>query len=184
MASKSPPKARSVASRSPVVTPAAIPPAITSDLRPALHPELHPELQTEQQTESERPLNFHTNVDFWRGRGMSFAAALEGVVYIVRTQPNVWIELVALSAVMAAGWWFGLGALEWALLGLTVAMILALEAVNTAIETVVDLVSPHYHPLAKIAKDTAAGALIIAVAGSVFVAACIFGPRLWALFFA
>lgn len=184
MASKSASKARAIASRSAVVTPAPIPPAATSDLRPALRPELHPEQQTEQQIEFERPLNFHTNINFWRGRGMSFAAALEGVAYIVRTQPNVWIELAALSAVMVAGLWFGLGALEWALLGLTVAMILTLEAVNTAIETVVDLVSPHYHPLAKIAKDTAAGALIIAVVGSVFVAMCIFGPRLWALFFA
>jgi diacylglycerol kinase len=48
---------------------------------------------------------------------------------------------------------------------------------------VVDLVSPRYHPLAKIAKDAAAGALIFAVLGSIFVAACIFGPRLWAWWF-
>ncbi len=126
-------------------------------------------------------LNYHTNINFWRGRGLSFRAALQGVAYIVRTQPNVWIEIVALAVVMAAGWWFAISTLEWAILGLTVALILALEAVNTAVETVVDLVSPHYHPLAKIAKDTAAGALIIAVVGSVFVAAMIFVPRLWAL---
>ena len=127
------------------------------------------------------PLNYHTNVNFWRGRQLSLTAAWEGVAYVIRTQPNVWIELTALSVVAVAGAWFRIGALEWGLLGLTVAMILALEAVNTAIETVIDLVSPQVHPLAKIAKDTAAGALIIAVVGSVFVAACIFGPRLWAL---
>ena len=72
---------------------------------------------------------------------------------------------------------------EWALLGLVVAMVLALEAVNTAVEAVVDLVSPDYHPLAKIAKDAAAGAMIFAVLGSIAVAATIFGPRLWALVF-
>ena len=60
-------------------------------------------------------------------------------------------------------------------------MILALEAVNTAIEAVVDLVSPQFHPLAKTAKDAAAGALVFAVCGSIFVAAAIFGPRLLAL---
>jgi diacylglycerol kinase (ATP) len=64
-----------------------------------------------------------------------------------------------------------------------VAVVLALEAVNTAVEAVVDLVSPHYHPLAKIAKDTAAGALVFAVLGSILVAASIFGPRLWAWWF-
>jgi diacylglycerol kinase len=126
-------------------------------------------------------LNYHTNINFWRGRVLSFGAALQGVAYVVRTQPNVWIELAALAVVMGAGVWFGISAVEWAVLGLTVALILALEAVNTAVETVIDLVSPQLHPLAKIAKDTAAGALIIAVVGSIFVAAMIFVPRLWAL---
>ena len=127
------------------------------------------------------PLNYHTNINFWRGRVLSLSAAVQGVAYVIRTQPNVWIELAALTVVMVAGVWFQISPVEWAVLGLTVALILALEAVNTAVETVVDLVSPQYHPLAKIAKDTAAGALIIAVLGSVFVAAMIFVPRLWAL---
>ena|SRR5688500_9155190 len=129
----------------------------------------------------QQPLNYHTNVNFWRGRAMSFVAAWQGLVYIIRTQPNVWIELAAFTVVLLVGLWLGLDAVEWAVLALTVALVLALEAVNTAIETVVDLVSPQFHPLAKIAKDTAAGALIIAVTGSVLVAACIFGPKLWAL---
>ena len=138
---------------------------------------------------TDRPLadspafNYHTNINFWRGRQLSLLAALAGVAYTLRTQPNAWIEIAALSVVAIAGVWFGISWLEWALLGLTVAMILALEAVNTSIESIVDLVSPGYHPLAKIAKDTAAGALVIAVLGSIFVAACIFGPRLWELFF-
>lgn len=130
-----------------------------------------------------QPLNYHTNIDFWRGRWLSFGAALAGVAYTLRTQPNAWIELAALSVVAVVGWLFRISALEWGLLGLTVAMVLALEAVNTAVESVVDLVSPHYHPLAKIAKDTAAAALIFAVVGSIFVAAAIFLPRLWALWF-
>lgn len=128
---------------------------------------------------ADQPLNFHANIGFWRGRRLSLIAALEGVAYTVRTQPNAWIEITALGVVAIAGLWFRISAIEWGLLGLTVAVILALECVNTAIESVVDLISPHYHPLAKVAKDTAAGALIIAVLGSVAVAAAIFLPRLW-----
>ena len=138
---------------------------------------------TDPQRLDPQPLNYHVHIGFWRGRGKSFVAAFEGLAYIIRTQPNVWIELAALSVVSVVGLLFRISALEWGLLALTVALILALEAVNTAVETVVDLVSPTYHPLAKIAKDTAAGALIIAVLGSIAVAASIFGARFWAWWF-
>ena len=127
--------------------------------------------------------NFRVGIAFLPGRWLSLRAALSGASYTVRTQPNAWIELAALSVVAAAGWWMGISALEWGLLGLTVAVVLAMEAVNTAVEAVVDLVSPQYHPLAKIAKDTAAGAMVFVVLGSVIVAASIFGPRLWAWWF-
>lgn len=126
-------------------------------------------------------LNFRDGHTFWGGRWGSLRAALAGMVYTIRTQPNAWIELAALGVVCVAGWRLGISAPEWALLGLTVAVVLALEAVNTAVEAVVDLVSPDYHPLAKNAKDAAAGALVFAVLGSIIVAAAIFGPRLWAL---
>ena len=76
-----------------------------------------------------QPLNYRTNINFWHGRVLSLRAALAGVAYTLRTQPNAWIELAALSAVGVAGWWFGISALEWGLLGLTVAVVLALEAV-------------------------------------------------------
>ena len=121
---------------------------------------------------------------FWAGRWFSFKAALAGVWYTLRTQPNAWIELAAFALIVAAGWWFAIHPIEWAMLGLTVFLILAMEAVNTAVEATIDLVSPRYHPLAKIAKDTAAGAMIFAVLGSLWVAIAIFGPRLWQLFFA
>lgn len=103
------------------------------------------------------------------------------MVYTLRTQRNTWIELAAAAVVLAAGVWLGIDPVEWAILGLTVFVILALEAVNSAIEAVVDLVSPDYHELARIAKDAAAGAMLFAVIGALIVAAAIFGPRLWAL---
>lgn len=116
-----------------------------------------------------------------RNRWHSLRAALNGVAYTVRTQRNTWIELAAAAVVTAAGIWLKITALEWAVLALTVGLVLALEAVNSAVEAVVDLASPGHHELARIAKDCAAGAMIFAVLASLGVAAAIFGPRLTAL---
>lgn len=116
---------------------------------------------------------------FWGGRWFSFKAALNGTLHTIRTQPNARIELAALIVVVLAGLFFRVSPLEWALLGLTIFVVLALECVNTAIEAVVDLVSPTYHPLAGIAKDAAAGGMVFAVIASLCVAVAIFGPRLW-----
>lgn len=119
---------------------------------------------------------------FWAGRLFSLAAALAGVRHTLRTQPNAWIEVIAVLFVSVLGWWFALARWEWVTLVLIFTSVLALEAVNTAVEAVVDLVSPDYHPLAKIAKDAAAGALVFAVLGSIIVAAFLFIPKVWALF--
>lgn len=113
-----------------------------------------------------------------RNRWHSFTVAVRGAVYTLRTQRNTRIELAAALVVIAAGLWLRLRPLEWAVLAMTIALILALEAVNSAIEALVDLVSPEYHELARIAKDCAAGAMIFAVLGSLAVAAAIFGPPL------
>lgn len=118
---------------------------------------------------------------FWRGRWHSLRAALHGAIHTLRTQPNAWIELTAGAVVIAAGIWLRVSALEWAILGVVICGVLALEAVNTAVEAIVDLASPRYHSLARIAKDTAAGALVFAVLGSLWAAAAIFGPRLLVL---
>jgi diacylglycerol kinase (ATP) len=119
--------------------------------------------------------------NFLASRWYSFNAALAGVWYILRTQPNAWIELAASALVVLGGLWLSIQTWEWALLLATIFGVLALEALNTAIESVVDLVSPDYHPMAKIAKDSAAAAMVFAVFGSLCVAATIFGPRLWSL---
>lgn len=116
-----------------------------------------------------------------RNRWHSFTCAVDGAVHTLRTERNTRIELAAAAVVAVAGLWLRIQAAEWALLALTVGVVLALEAVNSAIEAVVDLVSPDYHELARIAKDCAAGAMLFAVLGSLGVALAIFGPRLWAL---
>ena len=118
---------------------------------------------------------------FLTSRWASFRAALSGVLITLVTQPNAWIELVAALAVIAVGWRLQIDRIEWAVIALTLGLVLALESVNTAIEAAVDLVSPDHHPLAKVAKDAAAGALLFAALGSLGVAAAIFVPRLLAL---
>ena len=115
-------------------------------------------------------------------RWYSFRVALNGARHTLRTQANAWIELTAILVVSGAGLWFGLRPVEWAVLALTFGAVLAMEAVNTAVEAVVDLVSPDHHPLAGLAKDAAAGALVFIVLGSLGVAVAIFGPRIVALF--
>ena len=119
---------------------------------------------------------------FISGRWFAFRAALNGTVHVLRTQPSVKIELAALVVVFGAAWYFRVSAVEWALLAMLIFGILALEALNTAVEAVVDLVSPEYNDLARIAKDSAAGALVFAVIASLIVAVVIFGPRIMALF--
>jgi diacylglycerol kinase len=108
----------------------------------------------------------------------SFGFALEGVSYLIRTQRNAQIEVVIGVVVIAVAAWLRVSALEWAVLILAMALVLALEALNTAIELAVTLASPERHPLAKAAKDVAAAMVLIAVTGAVVVGAIVLGPRL------
>ena len=133
-------------------------------------------MRKESSLKAHRQTNRQRN--FLADRWFALRMALEGVTYVLRTQRSAWIEIIASLVCIMAGWWFNIARLEWALILLIICVIFALEAVNTAIESVVDLVSPEYHPLAKIAKDTAAAALIFAVIGSLLIAALVFIPYL------
>ena len=82
---------------------------------------------------------------------------------------------------ISSGAWLGLQRWEWILLILTIVVVLAMEAVNTAIERLTDLTSPGLHPLAKAAKDIAAGAVFIAAVGAILIGILLFGPKLLAV---
>ncbi len=96
-------------------------------------------------------------------------------------QPNFRIQLALgiLALILAA--LFRLPLTDWLALILVSLAVLTLEMLNTVIEAVVDLVSPEYHPLAKTAKDVAAGAVLLGAIASVIVGAFIFVPQLWHL---
>jgi diacylglycerol kinase len=99
---------------------------------------------------------------------------------LFRTQRNARIHLVvgAFAAGLAA--WLQISRGEWAILVLTIAAVIILEGLNTAIEAAVDLAQPDPHPLAKVAKDVAAGMVLVAAIASVAVGLLILGPPLWA----
>jgi diacylglycerol kinase (ATP) len=82
---------------------------------------------------------------------------------------------------LALAWALALTPAEWAAVLAMITLVLALEMLNTAVEAAVDLASPELHPLAKVAKDVTAGAVLVAAIGSVAVAAVLFLPRLVAV---
>ena len=112
----------------------------------------------------------------------AFRNAWAGLCAAVRTQRNMRIHLLAAAAAVGAGFILGLNEVEWSILAISCALVLAFEAMNTALESAVDLVSPQFHPLAKRAKDCAAGAVLVASLSSLVVGGILFIPKLllWA----
>jgi diacylglycerol kinase len=103
---------------------------------------------------------------------------------LFKSQPNARIHLIALILVISTGFYVHLSNLEWSLVVMCIALVLSMEAVNTALEYLTDLVSPDHHPLAGKAKDVAAAAVLIAAIGAAIVGALLFIPKLSALFHA
>jgi diacylglycerol kinase len=126
---------------------------------------------------SPRP-GWTTAASLWRNERASFRFALEGLAYCWRTQRHLRVHAGVAVLVVGIGLVVGLQPAEWAVLVAMIALVGALELVNTVIEVVVDLVSPEYHPLAKIAKDVAAGAVLLAAACAVVVGTLILLPPL------
>jgi len=97
----------------------------------------------------------------------------------LRTQRNARIHLSVALLVIALGLWLGLNRTEWAIIILTIGLVLAAESFNTVAEAAVDLATAEYHPLAKIAKDVAAGAVLLTAITAIVVGLLILGPPLW-----
>lgn len=108
----------------------------------------------------------------------SFELALQGIADAVRTQPHMQFHITSGAAALIACYLLSAAAWEWMLVILCVTTVIAFETLNTAVEYVVDLVSPEWHPLAKKAKDAAAGAVLVAAIGAVAVGLCLFLPKI------
>jgi diacylglycerol kinase (ATP) len=108
----------------------------------------------------------------------SFTFAGVGIFNLFRYENNARIHLIACLAVIAAGVGFRLSATEWMIIVIQIALVWAAEAFNTSIEKLADLVSPDYHPVIKVVKDTAAAAVLILAISAVVVGAIIFIPKM------
>jgi undecaprenol kinase len=111
----------------------------------------------------------------------SFKFAADGFLYAINTQLNFRIHCFFAIIVILSGIVLQISFLEFAILLLTIAVVISLELFNTAIEVGIDLVSPDYQPLAKIAKDLGAAAVLTFAIVSIIIGLLIFGPRLLTL---
>lgn len=108
----------------------------------------------------------------------SFRHALRGIGRLLQTQANARIHLAASTAVVGLGLLLPLTRTDWALLVLAMGGVWVAEAFNTALETLVDLVSPEWHSLARDAKDIAAGAVLLATFAAVALGLLVLAPAL------
>lgn len=108
----------------------------------------------------------------------SFGYAFEGIFNTIRTERNIKIHCCAAILVTIFGIWLRLSLTEWMICFVLFGLILALELVNTAVEATVDLCTEERKPLAKKAKDAAAGAVLIAAIFAAIIGLMIFVPKL------
>jgi len=108
----------------------------------------------------------------------SFGYSFEGIAYAFKFEPNFRFHLVALIIVGILGWYYHLSPQEWLWIAAVSAVVIMAELFNTAIEVLVDLVSPDIHPKAKIVKDVASAAVLVASILAVITGLIIFIPKL------
>ncbi len=104
----------------------------------------------------------------------AFQNAINGIWYAIKSQRNIQIQLVIMLLVLIACFIFKLTVTEWLFVVFACFFVIVTEVVNTAIETAVNLCTKEIHPLAKLAKDVAAGAVVLAALNSIIVAGILF----------
>jgi len=119
---------------------------------------------------------------YCKGLSKSFANAFWGLFYTIRTQHNFQIHLISSIAVIITGIFFEISKLEWLIIALTIFIVFIAETFNTAIEKLVDFVSPEYDKIAGLVKDIAAGAVLLTAIMSVIIGLIIFLPYIFLMF--
>lgn len=118
----------------------------------------------------------------WAKFVAGFRYAFSGLWYTLRTQRNTRVHIVIATLAIAMGILLHISAVEFAMIFVAITGVFIAEMFNTVAELCVDLASPTYHPLAKIAKDVAAGAVLLNAVLSIIIGLLVFGPHLWTIF--
>jgi len=138
------------------------------------------ELETSEQSAAQRSNSFQIATNLLH----SFQYAAQGIGYAFQTQRNFRIHLMIGAIALSLSLYFHLSAVACSIISLTIALVLVLELLNTALEAVVDLtVGREFHQLAKIAKDCAAGAVLIAAIAALIIASVLLLPNIFNAFF-
>lgn len=117
---------------------------------------------------------------YLKKRIQSFGYAIKGIFTFFRETPNAQIHLLAIVVITILGQMLDLSRTEWCIIVACMGLVIVAEAINSAIEYMVDLASPEQHPLAAKAKDVAAAAVLLGVIFCGVVWGMIFMPRIWA----
>ncbi len=110
-----------------------------------------------------------------------FSYAFQGLGYAFRTQRNIRVHATIAVIAIFLGILLHISALEFALVFIAITTVFSAEMFNTVIELSIDLSTPEYHPLAKIEKDVAAGAVLFSAFLAIIIGLFVFGPHLWIL---
>ncbi len=113
-----------------------------------------------------------------QARLKSFVYAFEGVMFFIRFEAQATIHLIAIVAVLGAGYWFKISSMEWIAVVFAIGIVISAEMLNTAIEKLTDMVSPQINEQAKKVKDLAAGAVLIASLTAFIIGLIIFLPKI------
>jgi len=111
----------------------------------------------------------------------SFVYAFRGLWYALRTQSNAKVHVTIAILAIVMGIALSISTVEFAIVFVAITGVFMAELFNTVFELCVDLASPEYHPLAKVAKDMAAGGVLLSAMLSIVIGLLVFGPHLWAL---
>ena len=116
------------------------------------------------------------------GRLQSFRYAARGVRLMLRSQHNAWLHAVASCCVLIVGGLAVISAAEWCWIILAIMAVWTAEALNTALELLADVASPDFHPLVEMAKDVAAGGVLISAVGAAIIGLFVLGPHVLGFF--
>ncbi|TXE11754.1 diacylglycerol kinase family protein [Seonamhaeicola algicola] len=115
---------------------------------------------------------------FLVNRLKSIGYAFKGALYLIKTEASIKIQVCITLMVTIAGFFFNISATEWALQCFAIALVMATEGVNTAIEAVADFIHPEHHQKIGIIKDVAAGAVFIAAFFATIIGGIIYLPKI------